>query len=457
MLKKRWSKKLQTTLAAGIIATSITPVLAQAAETSEFQEINIQKIMDDIALLAVNDNARVTGFEGEHDAANYLVDEFQNLGIKTRKQMVTDIVGYIAETPEVYINGEAINAKPLTYSNKANALEGELVYCGLGKPDSFNNIDVKGKIALIKRGEISFADKVNNATANGAKGVIIYNNVDGALNGTLGNYDSDRAPSVSIDKATGDALTARINQGEKINASITLDTQIEENSYSYNVVANIPAANSPRTKQTIVLGAHFDSVQCPGANDNASGTAAILEIAKILSQPEYKEKLNYNIEIVAFGAEEIGLIGSQEYVKSLQDSGKIDKVKGMINLDMIGLGDAIQTYNIDPNASHDLTNIAEKHVQNLGYDYGGHYNSSSSDHAPFEAVGVPSVFLNYSPDPNYHTDKDITEAIDPQNVENMINVVLNIILDMQDDDPRVPVKTSKYSTIQFENEEIPSK
>lgn len=457
MLKKRWSKKLQTTLAAGIIATSITPVLVQAAEKSEFQEINMEKIMSDIAFLAANDNARVAGFEGEHDAADYLVDEFQSLGIKTRKQMVTDIVGYIAETPEVYVNGEHINAKPLTYSNKANALEGELVYCGLGKSDSFNNIDIKGKIALIKRGEISFAEKVDNATANGAKGVIIYNNVSGDLNGTLGNYDTDRAPSASLDQATGNSLKSRLDNGEKLNLSMTLDTQIEESSYSYNVVANIPAANSPRSKQTIVLGAHFDSVQCPGANDNASGTAAILEIAKILNQPEYKEKLNYNIEIVAFGAEEIGLIGSQEYVQSLQDSGRIDKVKGMINLDMIGVGEAIQTYNLNPTASHDLTDIAEKHVQNLGYDYGGHYNSGSSDHAPFEAVGVPSVFLNYSPDPNYHTDKDVTEAVDPQNVENMINVVLNMILDMQDDGPRVPDKTSKYSQIQFENEEIPSK
>lgn len=457
MINKEWSKRIKLAVATGVIVTSITPLSSLALQSGEFNEINMEKIMYDISLLAANDNARVAGFEGEHDAANYLVKEFKDLGIKTRKQMVKDIVGYISETPKLNIDGIDIESKALTYSNGTKGIEGELVYCGLGKTQDFDNISVKGKIALIKRGDISFAEKVDNATANGAKGVIIYNNTQGALNGTLGEYSKSRVASVGLDYETGEGLKGRIENGEKLTTSIKLDTQVEENSYSYNVVANIPAAKNPRTAQTIVLGAHFDSVQCPGANDNASGTAAVLEIARILSQQEYKEKLNYNIEIVAFGAEEIGLIGSQEYVKSLQDSGRIDNVKGMINLDMIGVGAAIQTYNINPQASHDITDIAEKHVKQLGYDYSGHYNSSSSDHAPFEVAGVPSVFLQYSPDPNYHTDLDITEAIDPQNVENMMNVVLNMILDMQDDEPRVPEKTSKYTNIEFENDEIPSR
>lgn len=457
MPNKKWSKRIQIAIATGVIATSITPLFAQALQSGEFSEINMDKIMSDIAFLSSRDNARVAGFENEHEAANYLVTEFNNLGIKSRKQIVKDIAGYISETPELMIDGVKVDSKAMTYSNGTKGVEGELVYCGLGKTGDFKNVDVKGKIALIQRGEITYAEKVDNATANGAKGVIIYNNTSGVVNGTLSGYDSNRASSITIDQKTGEEIKAKLIRGEKVKANFKLDVQVEENSYSYNVVANIPAAKNPRSAQTIVLGAHFDSVQCPGANDNASGTAAVLEIARILNQPEYKEKLNYNIEIVAFGAEEIGLIGSQEYVKSLQDSGRIDKVKGMINLDMIGVGDAIQTYNINPQASHDITNIAEKHVKELGYDYSGHYNSSSSDHAPFEVAGVPSVFLNYSPDPNYHTDLDVIDYIDPQNIENMMNVVLNMILDMQDDEPRVPDKTSKHTNIEFENDEIPSR
>ncbi|MGL4796617.1 MAG: hypothetical protein ACRC1Y_01155, partial [Paraclostridium sp.] len=70
MIDKKWSKRIKLVVATGVIATSITPLSSLALQSGEFNEINMEKIMSDIALLAANDNARVAGFEGEHDAAN---------------------------------------------------------------------------------------------------------------------------------------------------------------------------------------------------------------------------------------------------------------------------------------------------------------------------------------------------------------------------------------------------
>lgn len=83
-------------------------------------------------------------------------------------------------------------------------LEGELVFAGLGKPAELDAAKVKGKIALIQRGEISFYEKAINAKNAGALGAIVFNNVDGALNGTL-NTDLDFAV-FGISKATGEQM-----------------------------------------------------------------------------------------------------------------------------------------------------------------------------------------------------------------------------------------------------------
>ena len=434
----------------------------------EEKVISIDNMMKNLEALATKDNARVTGFENEHEAANYVTNEFKKMGLSTRKQMIKDISGFIGEKSVIKLGEEVIPSKLFTYSNATSGvLEGEVVYCGLGKANELENQDLKGKIALIQRGEISFAEKIENATAKGAAGVIIYNNAAGDVNGTLGSSNPKLAPSTSITKEAGEKLVARLQAGETVKLSMDVKTNIEDGSYSYNVIGNIPAAKNPRTAQTIVVGAHFDSVQCPGANDNATGTVSIVEAARILSQPEIAKNLKYNIEFVAFGAEEIGLIGSKEYVKSLQDSGRINKIKGMINLDMVGVGNNLVLYN-SPGAGHEVTDIAKNVADELGYlnaSTAQDLHSTSSDHAPFEAVGIPSTFLTYRMseagglDPYYHRKSDTIETISSQFLYNTTDVVVETVLAMQETASRnaSPSNVVNFNVDSVESEDMPVK
>lgn len=466
------NKKICTIAASVVVAAPIlftSPVFAGANASGLWskleRQLSVNRIIKDIERLSMDellennkDNARVTGFEGEHEAANYILGQFDKLGLNTELRKVDGIDGFIDEGSKCSVNGTNIEVKTMTYSQPTNGkVVGEVVYAGKGTEDECKNANLDGKIALIQRGDISFAVKAQNAYDNGAKGVIIYNNADGMLNGTLGSLADSKGATIGMSKADGEALLAKINSNEKVEATLEVNTLVKKDSYSYNVIGEIPAHKNAKNPQTIIIGAHFDSVSCPGANDNASGTATILEAAKLLSQPEFKNKLQYNIRFVAFGAEEIGLIGSDEYVGQLVDSGEAKNIAGMINLDMVGVGKSLVTYNLNNQADHKMTDIAEASIKELGYEYGGHYNSGSSDHAPFEAAGIPAVFIQFSPDPYYHTDEDTVDKIDPENIYETATVVLDMIMDMNNKKPDKPNHKIQKTNMEYENQEMPRK
>ncbi|MGG7060584.1 PA domain-containing protein, partial [Clostridium tertium] len=141
----------------------------------------MNKILKDIERLSMEDgqnkdNARVTGFEGEHEAAKYIQSQFKKLGLNSELKTVDGIDGFIDEGSSLTINNQSITVKTLTYSQPTNQkLEGELVYAKTGTENECKEANLQGKIALIQRGSISFADKAKNAYNNGAVGVILYN------------------------------------------------------------------------------------------------------------------------------------------------------------------------------------------------------------------------------------------------------------------------------------------
>jgi parallel beta-helix repeat protein len=97
----------------------------------------------------------------------------------------------------------------MVYSHKVN-ISGELAYAELGYPENFSNSSFTGKIALIKRGVLTFEDKVKNAFDAGAIGAVIFNNIPGNFNGTLGN--KSELPAFSISQADGSYLLDLLNR-----------------------------------------------------------------------------------------------------------------------------------------------------------------------------------------------------------------------------------------------------
>lgn len=100
-------------------------------------------------------------------------------------------------------------------------VQGKLVYTGLGKPDDFRNVDLRGHIALIKRGEITFRDKTLNAIRAGAKAVVIFNNEPGPLNGSLSEDGSEVAvPVIGVEQELGEEIVELLQARSVISVSV---------------------------------------------------------------------------------------------------------------------------------------------------------------------------------------------------------------------------------------------
>ncbi|MBN1591557.1 MAG: M20/M25/M40 family metallo-hydrolase, partial [Pirellulales bacterium] len=187
-----------------------------------------------------------------------------------------------------------------------------------------------------------------------------------------------------------------------------------------NVIA-VLESQGPRAEETIVIGAHYDHlgeqrdadgepIVFNGANDNASGTAALLEIARVLSQ--HKQKLPRRVVFVAFSGEEHGLLGSLHYVG--HPPIPLEKTIAMINLDMIGRMEGDQLSAMGTGSSTALFKAAETVAKSHGIQLlpiPG--NMPCSDHAPFYSRGVPVIhFLTLVGMQDYHQPSDTAEKLD---------------------------------------------
>lgn len=171
----------------------------------------------------------------------------------------------------------------------------------------------------------------------------------------------------------------------------------------------------------VVVGAHYDSrniARCdgtvnpqPGANDNASGCAGVIELARVFADVPTARSILF----MCFSGEEQGLVGSRRYVESLQASGDISKVKHMINLDMLGYdGGGPLDARVETNAANagllvEYAAAAATYAPELNLITSSN-TGGGSDHVHFLAAGVPSVFTwenGASIYPHYHRETDV--------------------------------------------------
>jgi hypothetical protein len=183
--------------------------------------------------------------------------------------------------------------------------------------------------------------------------------------------------------------------------------------FAGNVVATLPGAVS--ADEVFVLGGHYDSIAFgqdfePGADDNASGTAAVLECARLLAPHRFAATLVF----IAFGAEEYGLIGSEVYAGQAALSGQ--SILGMINLDMLGYRAGRDALNLDLISNKSSTwlrdavhDVVASHVPDLPI-IDSQLLRGSSDHQSFWRNGFDAVFFfedTRNPSPFIHTIDDV--------------------------------------------------
>lgn len=124
---------------------------------------------------------------------------------------------------------EILEVSPMTGTGVATLRNKEVVFAGLGTVGELSKVDVKGKIALIKRGEITFKEKLDNAVAAGSAGVIVFNNVKEPFSGTLGDDVVNDHVIVLIDLDKGEALLKKLAMGK-----VTADLSVEATDYQNN-------------------------------------------------------------------------------------------------------------------------------------------------------------------------------------------------------------------------------
>ena len=189
---------------------------------------------------------------------------------------------------------------------------------------------------------------------------------------------------------------------------------------SRNVVAAWPGS----IRYGIVLGAHMDTVpKSPGANDNASGIAVLLEIARLIAG---KAPAHW-VKLVAFGAEEYGVdgrhhVGSSKFVERLGVRGR-RRLPGMVSIDMVADGRPLLTgtSGIGPRvAARSLLRIvrARTNIRMRSITF-----CDCSDHGPFERAGIPATFLYSGGEPDYHSSSDIPDHLVPRDLRRTGRVV----------------------------------
>lgn len=184
------------------------------------------------------------------------------------------------------------------------------------------------------------------------------------------------------------------------------------------------------SRAEFVIGAHIDSAQgSPGANDNASGVAVLLELARVFGE----QGSPADLRLVFFGGEELiekGQIhhhyGSRNFVHSLTGE-EIKNITGMISLDMAGFGEHLKVHSsgIQPSLIRDGLLTAGS---GLGIKMSLLSSQAASDHESFEQAGVAASWIGYHRDSENHTPRDTIDRINSDNLARVADVVHSFVM-----------------------------
>ncbi len=351
-----------------------------------------QAKLRDIA--AANGGTRVAGTKGFDASADYAEKVFKDAGYNVTRQAFAfqsfielpgTSLSKVAPTPTV-----AIETKLLSYSGSGSVSAAVSV---LPTVTGCNTADfagfTAGHIALISRGACSFATKATNAQSAGAAAVVIYNNAAGELNGTLGADFTLTLAVTSVLQTEGQKLAAIPNLVLAINASTVRGTAT-----TTNIIAE---SKDGDPNNVVMVGAHLDSVDAGGGiNDNGSGSAAILEVAKQMGKVKPRNKIRFAL----WSAEESGLVGSTKYVEGLSQADR-EKIALYLNFDMIGSPNHVFfIYDGDnsdgvgagagPAGSTGIEKTFETFYNKVGVSFKGTDFDGRSDYGPFIKAGIPA-------------------------------------------------------------------
>lgn len=387
-------------------------------------------------------------------------------------------------SPQTFAPGAAF--LPLAFSEDG-AVEGEVVFAGFGITapalgyDDYAGLEVRDRVVLVMTGEPRERDprgpfrapehfhygelrhKVLNAREHGARAVLVVErpgrgpDAPEPLRGTTPSWG---IVAVSVTQAIAAALLAPAGLdlsalGDEIDRTLAPASRplggvrarvrvslVRERGRTANVVGLLPGTDPGLRDQAVVVGAHHDHLGRggpasldparsgaihPGADDNASGTAAVLALAEAFARAGGTRR---TLVFVAFGAEEIGLLGSNHYVQ--HPAVPLEQTVAMVNLDMVGrLRERLHVMGVD--TGQGLRTLVEQAAAELGVALALRGDGvAPSDHTPFLTRERPVLFVTTGPHEDYHRPSDTWDRIDAEGLRTVTRLVYRVVRALAD-------------------------
>lgn len=356
---------------------------------------------------------RDSGTDGELAAANFLRNEFAELGYDAELQDLT-AVRFSREFPLLTVRNPSereIRAAPMSNSGVGD-VHGPLLFVQRAFEEDIPESGLTDFVALIERGRITFQDKVARVAEAGAIGAVIFNNVPGGFGGVLA--ETSAIPVVSITQEDGLELLETMESGDEIIADLLIQNDSQP---SQNVIAE-RLGTSP-DGGVVILGAHYDTLADAGsANDNSTGVTSVVLLARELQEKEFP----FTLRFILFGVEELGLFGSRHYVDSLNEAER-SEIIAMLNFDAVGAGEP----SLEGDA--DLVSLLMKYsnANGLFVTTSPGPTSGSSDHASFAAADIPAVFFFGDDFSRINSPRDTLEFVDPDVMGRQMALALGLL------------------------------
>jgi hypothetical protein len=375
---------------------------------------------------------------------------------------------------------------PFSFSSSGEAVTAPIVFAGYGITseqagyDDYAGLDVRDKVVLALRSEpaqlsaklggqglspnAALATKAINARNHGAKALIVVSGAMGGEDDALITFGNAAGPNnagmlfVHAKNRIAQGWFARarksLDQTQKqIDASltpasfafpedlrVTLRVGVELTRATVNnVLAYLPG----RSDEYVIIGAHYDHLGYgsqggslapaqvgqihPGADDNASGTAGLLELARLFAP--LKGRLARGILFAGFASEELGLVGSAAWVES--PTRPLEKAVAMLNMDMIGRirDDKVYVGGVGTGSTFRMLLDEAREESNFQLEYSttGH---GASDHISFAGKEVPVLFFFSGLHADYHKPSDTWEKINAAGAARLLDMIADVTLDL---------------------------
>lgn len=409
---------------------------------------------------------RLTGTGGFEAAARWMADQVKRAGLKTApgehgylQAFPVQLGGLDEAKLELLPEGDTGTPEAQAYfkgfmpilTSAPGDVTAEVVFAGYGMTapdmgrDDYAGLKAEGKVVMVLRGEPkdgrdwgaydTTSAREANARAHGGVAFLMIDQPVLAASGSpvkglpCAEVSEDFANQVlagqklkveELRKVLEKGGTAAFPTGRKVHFNVVAREPQERQ--GFNVVAVLPGSDKALAKDYVLVGSHLDHVGnwpqlFQGADDNASGSATVLEIAKAMAS--MKDRPRRSVVFVWFAGEELGLLGAKHFAKNPPPG--LGKCVAVLNLDMVGVG--VGAYVAGgknfPEVFTALEQARDRYEPGIKLIAGESKGESRADHGPFQAAGIHAVSLFGSGGSHhgYHTPEDTTFFVTPKSME----------------------------------------